>query len=210
VRMAPSFLILRFVALVGGASGALLLGSGARGVGLASGAALLGSGARGVGLHEAITGPAKQPLRGCRRAVLTGAAAALVAAPRAAMARFGDGCAECTNTETETSPLIEELKRRSVANKDANAAAVKELTARKNPVYTESVKMVRYMGENDTVPVTRMMTTQQVAEIEKLGFKVECPSWGGACEVIYSKSPDAPAAAPEALAEPAAMPTSDE
>ena len=117
-----------------------------------------------------------------RSALTSGFLAVAAAAP--ASAKFGDGCPECQqNKELETSPLIEELKRRTEANKERNAAAVKETLAFTNGVVDEQVKMVRYQGKDDSVPVTRMMTRSQIQELETLGYNIDCPSWGGACEV---------------------------
>ena len=45
------------------------------------------------------------------------------------------------------------------------------------------MKLVRYAGQSDVLPVTRLMGPQQVKELESLGFAVNCPAWGGACEV---------------------------
>ena len=47
--------------------------------------------------------------------------------------------------------------------------------------------MVRYAAEGDALPVTRMMNPEQVKQMEALGFKLNCPSWGGACEVKAPK-----------------------
>ena len=37
--------------------------------------------------------------------------------------------------------------------------------------------------EGDALPVTRIMNAQQVEQLEAKGFKLKCPTWGGACEV---------------------------
>lgn len=90
------------------------------------------------------------------------------------------------NAAPETSPLIEELKRRTAANKAQNEAIVKEASAgAQGGIYDEAqgVKMVRYAGDGDLTKVTRMMGPQQVKELEAQGFVLKCPSWGGACEV---------------------------
>jgi hypothetical protein len=66
------------------------------------------------------------------------------------------------------------LSGRTAANKEKNAAIVKENIAYSNPVYDESrgVKLVRYQGQGDSIPVTRIMSTAQVQELEGLGFKL--------------------------------------
>ena len=79
------------------------------------------------------------------------------------------------NAELETSPLIEELKRRTEANKAQNKAIVKEATVgAQGGIYddTAGMKMVRYAGANDLAPVTRIMNPQQVKELEAQGFKL--------------------------------------
>ena len=128
-----------------------------------------------------------------RRSWLAAAAAAM-ARPQIAFADFfgyEDGKAmQQKNAELETSPLIEELKRRTEANKERNAAIVKEAsTGAQGGVYdeTQGVKMVRYAAEGDALPVTRIMNPEQVKQMEALGFKLNCPSWGGACEVKAPK-----------------------
>ena len=118
-----------------------------------------------------------------RRAAVTSGVLAAFAQPLASHAKLGDGCSECTNKELETSPLIEELKRRTAENKAKNAAAVKETVAFTGGVTEEEVKMVRYQGADDSVPVTRMMTKSQIKQLEEAGFKLDCPEWGGACGV---------------------------
>ena len=128
-----------------------------------------------------------------RRSATAGLVAALATLPASKVsAKFGDGCPECSNKELESSPLIEELKRRTAANKEQNAAAVRETTQFTSGVYEAEVKMVRYAGPNDTVPVTRMMNKQQIKELESLGFNVDCPSWGGACDVKAVRKPEPP------------------
>ena len=135
-----------------------------------------------------------------RRSALTSGFLAVAATlPAPCSAKFGDGCPECQqNKELETSPLIEELKRRTEANKEKNAAAVKENLAFTNGVVEEQVKMVRYQGKDDSLPVTRMMTRSQIKELEALGYKVECPSWGGACELnqVAASTPTPPSPPP--------------
>lgn len=126
-----------------------------------------------------------------RSALLSGAAAA--AMPTAGHAKsIGDGCPECVNKELTTSPFIEELLRRTEANKERNEAIVKASTAAKNDFIEEETKMVRYAGVNDAVPVTRMMTKSQIKELEAKGFVVSCPDWGGACEVKAAPPPAPP------------------
>ena len=119
-----------------------------------------------------------------RRAV---SLSALLALPSASHAKFGDGCTECQETELETSPLIEELKRRTAENAEKNAAIVRATTREMGNVNDPGMKMVRYQGINDSIPVTRMMTPPMIKELEKAaGVKVSCPSWGGACEVLVA------------------------
>ena len=93
------------------------------------------------------------------------------------------------NTELETSPLIEELKRRTEANKQKNAQQVKDASIAYNSgvVSDGNVKMVRYQGAQDALPVTRMMGAEQIKELEKLGYNLNCPSWGGACTLTGGK-----------------------
>ena len=72
---------------------------------------------------------------------------AAIASPIAAAAKLGDGCPSCQeNKELETSPLIEELKRRTEANKEKNAAIVKETLSFNGGIVDEEIKMVRYQG----------------------------------------------------------------
>ena len=141
-----------------------------------------------------------------RRAVSAGILAA-IAWPHASEAKFGDGCSECENKElaAEESPLIQELKRRTEANKERNEATVKETTRFTSGVADEDVKMVRYAGPDDTMPVTRMMTKSQIKELESLGFDVLCPDWGGACGIKpKAKSAPPPPPPPPPADEPAA------
>lgn len=146
------------------------------------------------------TSAALRPTTTSRRAILVSAAsyAAVVQRPSASEARIGDGCTECTNKELETSPLIEELKRRTEANKEKNAAIIKETTDFTGAVAEEKVRMVRYAGAGDSMPVTRMMTDVDIKKLESMGFVVECPSWGGACSVrqVTSRTVDPPPSAP--------------
>ena len=138
-----------------------------------------------------------------RRGVLAAAAAA--AAPRAAHAVFGDGQQlQRDHAELETSPLIEELKRRTEANKEANAASGRAMTSQKVSVYDPELTMVRYAGAGDSMPVTRMMTPQQIKELQALGYELDCPNVKGmACGL----KPKAAARAPPPPPEPAAVDT---
>ena len=125
-----------------------------------------------------------------RRSAVLASALALAARPRSSRAGdfFGyeSGRAmQLQNQELETSPLIEELKRRTEANKEKNAAKVKETITFTNAVNddTAGTRMVRYQGTNDVVPVTRLMSPEQVKELEALGYSLKCPTWGGTCEL---------------------------
>ena len=151
-----------------------------------------------------------------RRNALAGGFACGIAAvtgPLAASAKLGDGCPECQkNKELETSPLIEELKRRTEANKERNAAIVKENLAFTGNVAEEEVKLVRYQGATDTIPVTRMMNKQQIQQLEGLGYQVNCPSWGGACDVTktVAAAPPPPPPPPPPVVEESPPPSAVE
>ena len=142
-----------------------------------------------------------------RRAAFASSLLVLTTQPQACRAEFWgyeDGKAmQRQNKELDTSPLIEELKRRTVENKEKNAALVKEATIGGNSQYDGQVdaKMVRYVAEGDTIPVTRMLGPNQISKLESMGFKLKCPTWGGACEVIEpprsARAPPPPPAAVE-------------
>ena len=125
-----------------------------------------------------------------RRAMLA-ATVGLSMPPRSAVADGGffgyeDGKdMQLQNAAPDTSPLIEELKRRTEANKAQNAAIVAGSSAgAQGGLYDDpNVKLVRYQGQDDLVPVTRIMGAQQVKQLEAKGFALKCPKWGGACEI---------------------------
>ena len=162
----------------------------------------------------AMTVPARPSPRAAqfisRRAAFASSLLALTAQPQMCRAEFwgyADGKEMQRDIkELDTSPLIEELKRRTAENKEKNAATVKEATSAGNSQYDGQVdmKMVRYIGEGDTMPVTRMMGTDQIAKLESMGYKVKCPTWGGACELVEPKggARRAPPPKPEPEPEP--------
>jgi hypothetical protein len=78
---------------------------------------------------------------------------------------------------------------RTRENKAKNAAAVKEVTSFQGNVYEPEVKMVRYAGPGDSVPVTRMLSSPQIKELEVAGFELSCPTWGGACTLERRTAP---------------------
>ena len=155
---------------------------------------LLATGAAALTRPPASTPPAQLS----RRAALASSVLALSPLPSMAGDFFGytDGVAmQQANKELETSPLIEELKRRTEANKAKNAATVREASfGAQGGVYDEAagMKMVRYAGAGDALPVTRMLNAQQVKELESRGFELKCPSWGGACDIAEKRGRKAP------------------
>ena len=139
------------------------------------------------------------------------------ATARSAIGAFGakecrtDECRErvaATPTELESSPLIEELKRRSKENAESNARSVKAITSAANggvindaaPDYYTSV---RYDG------VTRILDKQQIKELKSQGFELSCPKQAGfPCTLVEAPPPAAspmlvPAAEAPALEAPA-------
>ena len=142
-----------------------------------------------------------------RAAVEAGILAVLL--PQASHAEFGDGCVECQQNReltAEESPLIQKLKKQTEDNKAKNAAAVKENIAYTNTIglQDDRVKLVRYASADDAlgIPVTRMLEKEQVKELEKAGFELDCPSWGGACSLKEKRGKKpGPPPAPAALAE---------
>jgi hypothetical protein len=89
--------------------------------------------------------------------------------------------------EVDTSPLMEELKRRTALKRE-NAADAKQTSANfKFVSYDESKGdvMVRYQGVDDEGPVTRTMSPNQIKALESKGFLVKCPSWGGECALFF-------------------------
>lgn len=104
------------------------------------------------------------------------------------------------NTELETSPLIEELKRRTEVNKEKNTAEVKAMTQLKASVYDPELRMVRYDG------VTRMLTPEQIKELNVLGYDLSCPGSGMACGLKVRPAPPPPLPPPPPpVAEEAAL-----
>ena len=143
-----------------------------------------------------------------RRAAISGFLATVAFPPTFALAAIGDGCSLCTNKELDSSPLIQDLLKKTAENREQNAAAVKDYqNAAAGSVYEAEVKMVRYTGANENIPVTRMMTRVQMKELESLGFEISCPDWGGACsvkEVPKAVPPPLPPPPPPPVEEPAA------
>ena len=134
-----------------------------------------------------------------RRAVLSALAIAIVPLPRSANAAGSAigafGAAECrtvecreriadTPREMETSPLIEELRRRTAENAEKNKMQVKQMTISAsggvvNDAEPNFYRSVRYDG------ITRIIDKGQVKELERQGFELECPKQAGfPCKVV--------------------------
>jgi len=156
-----------------------------------------------------------------RRAALTAVLAAVplsnpikVHAGQSALGGFGasecktDVCREriaATPTELETSPLIEELKRRTEKNAQKNAALIKEMTngasgGQINDAAPDYYKSVRYDG------LTRILNKEQVKALQSQGYELDCPKQAGfPCNLV-----EAPKAPPPPPPPPPTQPPSEE
>mmetsp|Transcript_14095 Transcript_14095/g.47001 ORF Transcript_14095/g.47001 Transcript_14095/m.47001 type:complete len:145 (+) Transcript_14095:63-497(+) len=111
-------------------------------------------------------------------------AIALAAGLPSAASALTDGQRMQVDAELTTSPLIEELRAKTAANKEKNEAAVRQLTSTMGSVYDPPLKLVRYLGEGDSMPVTRMVTPEQIKELNAQGYELDCPKSGAACGLI--------------------------
>jgi hypothetical protein len=86
----------------------------------------------------------------------------------------------------ETSPLIEELKRRSANNKEANQLAINSITSSANSgVYASDMqlRLVRFDG------VAKMVGPNDIKVLQSRGYEVVCPSTAALpCEVKQGQS----------------------
>ena len=131
-----------------------------------------------------------------RRAALSSALLLASALPHASVALTDGQAMQLQNAELETSPLIEELKRRTEANKEKNAQLVRERTASMGNVYEEKMQFVRYQAEGDALPVTRAFSEQQIKQLEAQGYALDCPKTAGmACRLVLATPAAAPSAA---------------
>ena len=143
-----------------------------------------------------------------------------IALPSHAVSRLGGfGATECiteacerrvanTPQELETSPFIEELKRRTADNSAKNAATVKERTlASSTGIINDAVPgfytSVRYDG------VTRILNSEQVKALQAEGFELDCPTQPGFPCVVRERQAQVAASAPSGDALPADAPMLD-
>lgn len=114
-----------------------------------------------------------------RRSVLAAASSLLGAAAPQSSAN-----ADEQNNELDTSPLIDELKRRTAAKQDTKE---QNTVSFKFVAYDErqGEVMVRYQSVGDELPVSRRLGPNQIKELESRGFMIKCPSWGGECALFF-------------------------
>ena len=98
--------------------------------------------------------------------------------------------------------IYEAIKMNGALTK--NEALTKELVQAKGNVYDPGVQMDTYAGEGDSMPVTRMMTPEQIKELQKLGFELDCPNVAGMACGLKRRAP-APTTLPPPRPRPAAL-----
>lgn len=137
-------------------------------------------------------------LRSCsrsrsRRVLLAGVAITWAGPRRAASAARVDGQRlQLENAELETSPLIEELKKRTEANKSKNDATVQAVTNSMGNVYDPNLTLVRYPDYPGATPSTKMLKPADIKALRAGGFELDCPPTAGmACGLKRGPGPPA-------------------
>ena len=113
--------------------------------------------------------PAPQLSRRDAASLLAAATLPFATRPAAALQRRDGQQMQRENAELETSPLIEELKRRTEANKEKNKQLVSQVTNAAQPPPETPLRSVRYDG------VTRMYDEEQMKQLRALGYELDCP-----------------------------------